>query len=118
MNSIALRDTLKRVEFLHSQRVTVVDRSATLPDRNLLEERRPDRCRVVECHVDGILVYADIGMEAARQRRVDQILRRATHADEQVVVVGIDDRGSACEIRKDRDRPFGECEFPRLRVVA
>ena len=47
----------------------------------------------VECHVDGIVMYADIGVEAARQRGVDQILRRATQADEQVVVVGIDDRG-------------------------
>ena len=41
-------------------------------------------------------MYADIGMESARLRSM--ILHRTTEADEQVMVVGIDDGGSTREI--------------------
>jgi hypothetical protein len=50
-------------------------------------------------------------METACQRGVDQILCRATEADEQVVIVGIDDGGSTREIREDGDRRSASMNF-------
>ena len=64
--ALALRDILKRVEFVCSQRVTVVDRATALPDWNGLEQRRPNRCRLVECHCDVVVFYPDISTETSR----------------------------------------------------
>jgi hypothetical protein len=63
-------------------------------------------------------IETDRRTAAARFRRDRQVLGGAAQADEEVMVVRIDDGRAARQVGQDRDRVLSRNEAPGLRVVA
>jgi hypothetical protein len=59
----------------------------------------------------------DVSMEAAGPRGVHEILGRAPETDEEMVIVRIDNRAAAREVRENRDGPLLDPELPGLCIV-
>jgi hypothetical protein len=58
-----------------------------------------------------------VAFEAGSSGRQHQVHRRATEADEKVVIIGIDHGRPSTEVGFDPDRSLQEAKAPRLRVV-
>ena len=84
-------------------RLAVVGRARALPLGQRVVKRRANRQRVLERDLDAIGPAVDVGVQAVGERATDEVLGRASQADEEVVIVGIDDRTPPRQIGKDAD---------------
>ena len=84
-------------------RLAVVRRARALPLRQRVVERRANRQGLLERDLDAIGPAVDVRVQAVGERTTDEVLGRASQADEEVVIVGIDDRTPAGQIGEDGD---------------
>ncbi len=63
-------------------------------------------------------IEADVAAETVRKTGLNQVLRCAAEAHEEVVVVRVDGRAAPCEVGENRNDVSFEFESPALSVVA
>ncbi|WP_370115114.1 hypothetical protein [Bradyrhizobium sp. USDA 329] len=73
---------------------------------------------LVERDHDAVAVDGRIGVPAQRGRGEDEVFGGTAETDEEMMIVRIDGRTAALEVRRNRDDVAADRENPRLGVVA
>nr|AIF26363.1 hypothetical protein [uncultured bacterium fosmid pJB190D12_contig II] len=120
-DAVSRAGRLQKLQLVLRKGLGVELRSRRLPAGYGLEQERSALRTAYERDIDRFLRPPGedgIASISHRRRSLHEVLGRAPEADEEVVIVRVDDRASALVIGKDRNRLLPEPELPALGVVA